>query len=214
MTAAKSISLPASINCVLARRDPAKLALDLASAQADLCELNRALVDTRTYKNEKRNVNARRQAKALARRLSRISRRLYTGSCARIRGHERLGRFVSVHDRDTLDDGGLADIGRSVARLARALSKLRSPEPFAVLVRDGSMSGTASRMSKIGESLQAALFTVVLDLSAADLTGLEPHEAGRLSNIIWASGTVWPPMTAERIRTRSRAELCPGVFLV
>ncbi|MES4901303.1 MULTISPECIES: hypothetical protein [unclassified Streptomyces] len=214
MTAPESLSLPASINCVLARRAPATLALDLASAHSDLCELVDAIGDSRTYKNDKRNADARRQAKRLARRLRRISHGLYTGPCTRIRADDRLGRFVSAHDRDTLGDGGLAIAGRTVTRIARTISKLSNPEPFAVLVRDRSMSNTSSRMREVGQSLQIALSTVVLDLSAADLSGLEPHDVLRLHNVIWASGTIWPPAVAEQVRARSHTEVCPGVFLI
>ncbi|MER5210321.1 hypothetical protein ABT063_07000 [Streptomyces sp. NPDC002838] len=213
MTASETLSLPASINCVLARRDPARLALDLVSAQADMLELVQAVGDTRTYLNGNRNAQAHRQATATARRLLSISRRLYTGRCARIRGHERLGRFVSAHEREFLDDGGLAVAGRTVAQLGRVLSK-HGPRPASIRVRDSGTSGTATRLSEVGDSLYAALSTVVLDLTAADLSGLPPHEVSLLHNVLWASGTTWPPAGAERIRARSRAEVCPGVFLI
>ncbi|WKX06107.1 hypothetical protein [Streptomyces sp. NL15-2K] len=67
-------------------------------------------------------------------------------------------------------------------------------------------------MGEIGQSLAAVLATVVLDLTAADLTGLEPDRLPGI-NAIWSSGTVWPSGIADRIRTSSR-EVGPGIFLV
>lgn len=99
-------SLPASTNCVLARRDPAGLAADLASARLDMAAFVGLLDDGRTYLYPKRADAAREQGKALARRLRGISVRLCLGRCARLRGHRRLGRFVSVHAREVLNDGG------------------------------------------------------------------------------------------------------------
>lgn len=77
MTAREPSSLPAHVNCVLARRDAAGLAVELASARRDMYEFVRALHDSRTYLYPKRADSARRQAKALARRLRRIRGRLY-----------------------------------------------------------------------------------------------------------------------------------------
>ncbi|MEV0638806.1 hypothetical protein AB0I77_28465 [Streptomyces sp. NPDC050619] len=81
-----------------------------------------------------------------------------------------------------------------------------------MVVRDSSGENTASRMGEIGQSLAAVLATVVLDLTAADLTGLGPGRPPGV-NAIWSSGTVWPSGIVDRIRTSSR-EVGPGVFLV
>ncbi|MFJ2635179.1 hypothetical protein ACIO6U_24985 [Streptomyces sp. NPDC087422] len=149
MTARQNWSLPASVNCVLARRDPAGLAVELAAARRDMTEFTLALDDSRTYLYPKRANVVRHQGKALARSLRRISARLCRGGCARLRAHPRLGRYVSVHERDVLDDGGVLAVRRGVLELTRALATLRSREPFYVRVRDREMSSTRSRRTAL-----------------------------------------------------------------
>ncbi|WP_210570747.1 hypothetical protein [Streptomyces sp. GESEQ-4] len=212
MTASGPTSLSMSMTIVLARRNPASLACDLASAEAALYQLVDALRDSRTYRSGKRTDQARHQAKTVARQLRHISRRLYTGPCGAARGHKRLGRYVSVHDRNALDDGGLRNVARELAHVARVLRKIGPWSGASMVVRDSSGESTAARMGDIGQSLSAVLATLVLDLTAADLTGLEPDRLPGV-NAIWSSGTVWPVGIADRIRTSSR-EVAPGVFLV
>ncbi|MET9222545.1 hypothetical protein ABZX65_27830 [Streptomyces sp. NPDC003300] len=212
MTARQNWSLPASVNCVLARRDPAGLAVELAAARRDMTEFTLALDDSRTYLSPKRANVVRHQGKALARSLRRISARLCRGGCARLRAHPRLGRYVSVHERDVLDDGGVLAVRRGVLELTRALATLRSREPFYVRVRDREMSSTRSRMSAYGASLGTLLDTVVLDLTAADLSGLNAHAVSGL-RALWSPSTVWSPAAAKKARATSR-EIGPGVFLL
>ncbi|GAA3352845.1 hypothetical protein GCM10017744_003580 [Streptomyces antimycoticus] len=200
------------LRCVLARRNPGLLVRDLAAATTDLDQLVSALGDPRTYLSGSRTDAARDQAKIVARQLRRISRRLYVGPCGRVRGHSRLGRFVSVHDRDALDDGGLGALAREVAYISRALRKAGPWSGASMSVRDSSGQNTATHMGEIGQSLQAVLRATVLDLTAADLTGIEPGEVYGIS-AIWASGTVWPSGMAQRVRALSR-EVGPGVFRI
>ena len=210
MTASEQAYL--SMTIVLARRNPASVACELASAEAALYELVSVLGDSRTYLSGKRTDAARRQAKTVARQLRRISRRLYVGPCGRVRGHNRLGRYVSVHDRDALDDGGLGALARELASISRAVGTLGPWSGASMVVRDSSGGNTASRMGEIGQSLGAALRMITLDLTAADLTGIGDD---RLYGVqaIWSSSTVWPSGIADRIRASSR-EVGPGVFLV
>ncbi|MGO4422769.1 hypothetical protein AB4Z54_29710 [Streptomyces sp. MCAF7] len=67
-------------------------------------------------------------------------------------------------------------------------------------------------MGEIGQSLSVVLAEIVVDLTAADLTGLRPDRLPAV-NAIWSSATVWPSGIADRIRTPS-VEVGPGVFLV
>ncbi|GAA0544225.1 hypothetical protein GCM10010390_52900 [Streptomyces mordarskii] len=210
MTASEQAYL--SMTIVLARRNPASVVCDLASAEAAIYELASVLEDSRTYLNGKRADAARRQAKTVARRLRRISSRLYTGPCERVRGHSQLGRYVSVHDRDVLNDGGLRLLAREVAYVSRALRKLSPWSGASMAVRDSSGENTASRMGEIGQSLGIVFRMVTLDLTAADLTGVG-HERLYGVRAIWSSSTVWPSGIADRIRASSR-EVGPGVFLV
>lgn len=212
MTASGPASLSMSMTIVLARRNPGSLACDLASAKAAMYQLERVLRDSRTYRSGKRTDEARRQAKTVARQLRRISRRFYLGPCGPARRHERLGRYVSVHDRDALDDGGLRGVAKELAYLARVLRKIGPWSGASMLVRDTSGESTASRMGEVGRSLAAVLATIVLDLTATDLTCIGPDRLPGV-NAIWSSGTVWPPGMADRIRTSS-VEVGPGVFLV
>ncbi|MFI1331234.1 hypothetical protein ACH4U7_14055 [Streptomyces sp. NPDC020845] len=212
MAASGPASLSMSMSIVLARRNSASLAYDLASAKGAMYQLVDALEDSRTYRNGKRTDKARRQAKRVARQLRRISRRSYTGPCEPARRHKQLGRYVSVHDRDALDDGGLRAVARQLARLARLLRKFEPGSGASMVVRDSSGESTASSMGEIGQSLAIVLTEIVVDLTAADLTGLGPDRLPGV-NAIWSSATVWPSGVADRIRTPS-VEVGPGVFLV
>jgi hypothetical protein len=210
MTASGPASLSMSI--VLARRNPASLACDLASAETAMYQLAGTLGDSRTYRSGKRSDKARRQTKAVARQLRRISRRLYTGSCGPARRHKRLGRYVSVHDRDALDDGDLKAVAKQLARLARVLRKVDPGSGASMVVRDTSGESTSSSLGEVGRSLAVVLYEIVIDLTAADLSGIGPDQLPGV-HAIWSSGTVWPSGLADRIRASSE-EVGPGVFLV
>ena len=175
-------------------------------------ELVSVLGDSRTYISGKRTDAARRQAKTVARQLRRISRRLYAGPCVRVRGHNRLGRYVSVHDRDALDDGGLRALARQLADISRAMRKLGPWSGASMVVRDSSRQKTSSRLGEIGQSLGVVLHMITLDLTAADLTGIR-HDGLYRVKAIWSSSTVWPSGIPDWIRATSR-EVSPGVFLV
>lgn len=201
-----------SMTIVLARRHPASLACDFASARGDMHHLVEVLGDSRTYRSGRRADEARHLVKTVARQLRRISRRLYIGPCGHARRHNRLGNYVSVHVRDALDDGGLRTVARELAHISRVLQKVGPWSGASMVVRDSSGESTASRMGEICQSLAAVLATIVLDLTAADLTGIDPN---RLTPIhaLWSSGTLWHPGVADRIRTSSR-EVGPGIYLV
>lgn len=209
MTASGQAPLPMTL--VLARRNPASLACGLASADAALGKLVGTLGDARTYRSGKRTDEARHQAKTVARQLRRLSRRVYTGPCGPARRHSRLGRYVSVHDRVTRDDGGLKTVAKEVSHIARALQRLGPWPGASILVRDSSGESTASRMGEIGQSLKAILRMIVLDVTAADLTSIG-HLGLYGVRVIWSSSTVWPPGIARGMRASSR-EVGPGVFL-
>lgn len=209
----ESATLPASVNCVLARRNPVAVLHDLASARRELAQVTEAVGERLTYYNSDRADDLRRRTKTLARQLDRIGSMLYVGSCRRARQHESFGQFVSVHARDTLGDGGLAVLAKEMAFLARALRKLRTHEPFYVRVRDRDMSTTSATMGEFGLYLWEAFDTIALDISALNLSGVTPLDVNVLTNAIWSPRTRWPPGLDKQVYARSDA-LSPGAYLV
>lgn len=72
------------------------------------------------------------------------------------------------------------------------------------------MTSTRSRMAAYGRALDGLLDTVVLDLTAADLSGLEPRVVPAL-HALWSADTVWPTEAVKAAaRARSR-QIRPGV---
>jgi hypothetical protein len=205
--------LPAFVNCVLARHDPARLVVDLRSAAGSLHALCQTLGRDSTYHVDRRLEAAREQAHDVAHGLELVRRQLVVGRCDKVRGQERYRDYISVRDRDSIDDGGLRLIGRRLDELGDALTAMRGREPFYVRVRDSGLSGARARLSAFALGLAEALGTIAVDVSDADLSGLADADRHLVTNVLWTRRTVWPAGVAERVRTWSRP-VCQDVFQI
>ncbi|MEO3922571.1 hypothetical protein ABGB07_01605 [Micromonosporaceae bacterium B7E4] len=205
--------LPWWFDGVLARDEPARLLLDLASVRQDVRTLTTVLERGTVYHVDRQLDAASEQADDLARRISRLRRQVYTGRCGRLRGRERYGGYVSVRDRDVLGDGGLHKVSRLLNELADTLKRLHGREPWYVRVRDSSLAGTRDTITAFTSQLANALDGIAVDVTCADLSGRSDLNLAALRNAIWSSRTVWPPSLADAVRARSRP-LCRDVFQI
>jgi hypothetical protein len=205
--------LPGRILCVLARNDPARLLLDLASVRHEMRALATVLGRGTTYHVSRQLDAAREQAHDLAHRIDRARRQVHTGRCGRLRRHEQYRGYISVRDRELLGDGGLRTASRVLDDLADAMKRLHGREPWSVRVRDSSLASTQDRITAITGELAGALDEIAVDVTAANLSHCRDLSPAVLQNAMWSLRTIWPPALAGVARAQSRP-LCRDVFQV